>query len=330
MIFKRKRLLFLIFILAPSFLAALPVTKYQFSSTVYGPFSLYHENQNLVISVSSTSLLNQEVYGQITILNENNQSISQSKSNNVVISKYQTKTMIISLLTQFFLGSDGMKVVFNLIDANNSNVLVTSKFDIYPTKVETFDPTDYSQSEISLFSTCFEFVNSGVVAHQEQFIFDDFLDYFLIDTYYRLLISQYRFRYQFFSELIYENAYLILPDIFATFSSISPNDLGQIIIPLFLSKEEQNYVIKFPENMFVNPKTLEMSLTPKDEYLNTKYFYLPPNHLKDLHGTEFTFVIKGLGANQLTFLWTTSFLAYQGLIGSCADSDYCVIGGIVS
>ncbi len=313
----------------PLTLSAGPISKYQFSSPIYGPFKKHADNPTLRINISSSSLIEQDVYFLFKIMDDTNAVVAQSKSTNAVISKFQNGEVNINLLTQAYLEDNGMNIFFYLIDSSNSKTLLSSSFQVFPIKSNTYNPIEYSQSHIFEYSTSFEFANSGVITYQEKYIFNDFFDYFLIDTYYRLLINQYYFSYQFFNDLTYRKAYLILPESFNEFCYIETNDNGQIVVPLFLIKEDEKYSLSFPSTMYVNPSTLEMSITKVSGFFITSYFYLPINHLNDLSESYFSFVIEGLGYSQSNFVWTASFLVYQGLIGPCDNSNYCVIGGIV-
>jgi len=326
---KYSWLAILLFLLMPLTLSAGPINKYQFSSPIYGPFKQHNDNPNLQVNINSTSLIAQEVYLLFKIVDDNNTVVSQSKSTSTIISKYHNGNVNINLLTKAYLDENGMNVLFYLIDSNNSNILLSSSFEVFPIKSNTYNPIEYSQSHIFEYSTSFKFANSGVITYQEKYIFNDFFDYFLIDTYYRLLINQYCFSYQYINDLTYRKAYLILPDSFNDFCYIETDDYGQIIVPLSLIKEGETYSLSFPSLMYVNPNTLEMSITKISGFSITSYFYLPINHLKDLSQSNFTFVIEGLGYSQSNFVWTVSYLVYQGLIGPCENSNYCVIGGIV-
>lgn len=326
---KYSWLAVLLFLLMPLALSAAPINKYQLSSPVYGPFQKHAANPNIQINISTSSLVTQEVYFIFKIMDDNNIVVAQSKSTNTVISKYQSGKVNINLLTLAYLDDNGMSVLFYLIDSNNLSNLLSSSFLVFPIKGNTYNPIEYSQSHIFEYSTSFKFANSGVITYQEKYVFNDFFDYFLIDTYYRLLINQYCFSYQYINDLTYRNAYLILPDSFNEFCYIETNDNGQIVVPLSLSKEGDKYSLSFPSMMYVNPNTLEMSITKISGFSITSYFYLPINHLKDLSESIFTFVIEGLGYSQSNFVWSSSFLVYQGLIGPCENSNYCVIGGIV-
>lgn len=326
---KYSWLVVLLFLLMPLTLSAGPINKYQFSSPIYGPFKKHADNPNLQININSSSLINQEVYFLFKIMDDNNTVIAQSKSTNTVISKFQNGKVNINLLTQAYLDDNGMNVLFNLIDSNSSNILLSSSFQVFPIKSNTYNPIEYSQSHIFEYSTSFKFANSGVITYQEKYIFNDFFDYFLIDTYYRLLINQYCFSYQYINDLTYRNAFLILPDSFNEFCYIETDENGQVVVPLSLIKDGEEYSLSFPTMMYVNPSTLEMSITKIPGFSITSYFYLPINHLHDLSESTFTFVIEGLGYSQSNFVWTASFLVYQGLIGPCDNSNYCVVGGIV-
>ncbi|MFA7033006.1 MAG: hypothetical protein WC201_05550, partial [Bacilli bacterium] len=72
----------------------------------------------------------------------------------------------------------------------------------------------------------------------------------------------------------------------------------------------------------------QMSPYPLANFVATSYFYLPKNGIKQLQNKDFNFLITGLGQNHSTFIWSSSLLVENNLLGPCFDSDYCVIGGI--
>ena len=134
----------LLLLLIPFFLSAAPVSAYTFSSQTYGPFQKYEDNQNIVIRVTGSSYIRQEVFCLLKILDQDNNSLSQSKSNNVTISKNETGILNVTLLTHAHLDEDGMNIEFCLIDANNLNLLKILNFSIFPLSAKEYNPIDYS------------------------------------------------------------------------------------------------------------------------------------------------------------------------------------------
>lgn len=326
---KTKNLyLYLLPLLSPFLISALPTSNYCLTSSIYGPFSLYAENQELLFIVKSNSLISQDVYGQINIFNAHSVIISKSQTRTASISKFNSQTLKMQLMTNYYLSASGMRAVFTLVDANTLNELVTSYFSLYPMEKTTINPTEYSESYVEFKPTCLAFNNSGIVTYQEKYQFSNFYDYFLIDTYYRLLIDQFIFNYQFLQDLTYQTAVLKFAKNELLFPFLDLDENNEITIPLQLVKEDKNYRLSFSETMYVNPLTLQMSFSPLANFVATSYFYLPKNGMKLLQNRDFNFLITGLGQNHSTFQWSASLLMENNLLGPCFDSDYCVIGGI--
>ena len=88
--------------------------------------------------------------------------------------------------------------------------------------------------------------------------------------------------------------------------------------------------INYAKTMYVNPKTLDMSLNPRTNFVPTNYFYLPINRCKELLDEPFNLRISKFGFAQNDILWTMHYTNTRLLIGDCQNSEYCVQGEIVS
>lgn len=327
---NKKKLIFLLSLLFPCFLGVAPGgSTFSLSSPVYGPYQSYEKDSNLTISISTTSLITYSVYGQINFLDANSIAVATSKSSSVSISKYSSGTLYLAFLTENYLTTSGLKCIFQLLDASSSSVYLSSTFTIYPIKSEHYNPLDYISSGLSLSPTSFCFSGSKVVTYAEKYNFSSFLDYFLIDQYYRLIIDQYNFTYSFFKTIKLKSATLFLPSPAMCFSSLPTNDDGDVEIPLAVSLVNGKMQFSFNQDMYVNPKTLDMAFEPLTGYVKTSYFYFPKNHLVDILNQTFVFSILDVGDNLSCFSWNTYFLSEQSLLGPCNSSDYCVVGGIV-
>ena len=82
--------------------------------------------------------------------------------------------------------------------------------------------------------------------------------------------------------------------------------------------------------MYVNQKTLEMSLDPGVDLVPTNYFYLPINRCSDLLDQVFTIKFDSFGMNKNKFSWDMRYTNDRDLIGDCRNSEYCVDGEIVA
>ncbi len=76
---------------------------------------------------------------------------------------------------------------------------------------------------------------------------------------------------------------------------------------------------------WVNPNTLEMSLSEKPRYKETDQFYFRVGYFDEIReNCEFYLRAKGVGHNEATYNIKLDFLGNHNYFGSCVDSDYCM------
>ena len=165
--------------------------------------------------------------------------------------------------------------------------------------------------------------------NSENFKFDDFVDYFNEDNYYRLNLNKLKLTYSCVKSFPGCNAKLRFTDYNNVFPNLNNGNLFKpLTIPLRAVVNGSRINFDFPEQMYVNPTTLEMSLNAKPGYRLTKYFYLPINKKTDVIDQVFTLNVTNFGHNKLSFTWNITYLNNRNLLGDCDNSDYCVVGEI--
>ena len=166
--------------------------------------------------------------------------------------------------------------------------------------------------------------------HTEEFGFYGFIDYFKVNNYYRLDIHNLYIDYYCFKDFPGGEAYLHFTDYNGVFSLMDSYDplVPMFDVPLRFLWEPPEIYFLFPETMYVDPTTLQMSLTAKPGLVATHYFYLPRNKLSLLLDQDFYLEVKHLGHSNSYFSWKIRYLTNRNLIGDCDNSDYCVVGEV--
>ncbi len=238
------------------------------------------------------------------------------------------KTFTATAPTNICLGDGGMKVTFKSLNNDTGKTITVCSFTIYPRVQTTVNPLTLSGGKYVSSKIVAKRTGTFAITYDETYDFSGFLDYFLTDTYYSLSLDQYVFsRKCTLTDFSYQEANLYINGGSKYFPGLSySNDVTKI--PLTLSKNGNKLSINFANTMYVEPKLLMMSMTPRSGYIATNHFFFPVNHNKDLEGLTFTFEIVGMGYSGLTARWDSSYLAINGLLGSCQNSEYCVDGEI--
>lgn len=189
------------------------------------------------------------------------------------------------------------------------------------------NPFEIKNKEYLVENSCFKIINNKVTYSGETFRFYNYVDYFMVDEYYRLKLDQFKTKFHFLSGFVYHNAYIELINPQPCFSSLI-NKKGEAIIPLELySPDEQYFYIDFACDLYVEPKSFYMSTSPKIGYKQTHYFYMPINKKEEAMKQEFRFHLEGLGDLETDVVFSCYYSNDINLIGDCFNSKYCVVGG---
>ena len=307
-----------------------------YSSDLYGPFKSFPASApslNLYITRKS----NHSDFDSICI----HFNLYSLRNNKIALTRYiehqtfdSSKKMTVPLA--FNLGQnfapEGIKVELEIYSEIRDYYKKEFSFNLYPCdSKETINAKDYSLKTLKLRDTALEIKNNSVVTYQETYTFSEYYDYFLLDHYYHLRLTQFTFQYAYPKDFSYANATMIIKEAPDCFNKLKKNNLNDVSIPLQAYLTEENKIgLKFTNHLFVNKNTLEMSFFPDNEnYVATNTFFLPKNGAEEVDGTKFQFKIESCGYGDITLLWEVTFDSTRYLIGNCADSDYCVIEGVV-
>lgn len=240
-------------------------------------------------------------------------------------SKGSSYDLTFTLPLKSSLTSKGLTIIIEFIN-NKDLVLKTVSFNIKPIVRQTINPKLYLNDY---------FINEDIVvdpddysnSNQEKIRFDQTLDYFNVDNYYRLSLNDFIITYLCdlpFSSCI---AHLHYVDYLKVFPYLDSNDEVPVVnIPLNPKESFNRVLFTFPKNMYVKPTSLEMSLEAKPGFVTTSYFYLPKNRCEELLDQTFTVVVSEFGHGKISFNWDVKYLNNHHLIGDCSNSDYCVVG----
>ena len=292
-----------------------------------GPYSKYQNNPSIKYSIKSTYTSEKTIYEIIrfgTPSNPNQQTVTKANHSIGYNAKYEG---YVTVPTKTFLGDSGMRMALEVYDTNGTQ-LKTSVVTIYPRNSVTINPTTYSSATYSCPVTHVKVSNSLTFYTNEEYRFTNVEDYFNTDIYYRLPLEQFEIQTSLDSSIFtYESAYLIIQGMEDCFPHLTYTN-GQVKIPLEVIYNTNRLRVNLLNNIYVHSKLLFISLTPLNNYVATKNFYLPINHLNDLMGASFTIEINKVGLNQSTFRWTASLISGSPLVGNCQSSGYCVVGRV--
>lgn len=324
---RYKKLLIPISLLAPFLICAVPIkiTTYDISSNVIGPFKEKQLKENVVLKVTTNSLIDKPIIGRLCIYDNNNKLISMSKSAEQYISKYSPVTLYLTMNFPSGIDNSGFIIDFDLLEENV--IKWTSKANIK--LINDKEINVLSNKAYVTPATSFYFKGKNIITLTEKYDFDNIYDYFPVDYYQKLDISKFSFNYKSSANLTYDGATLFIYDTKRIFPHLQhEEDDITLRIPLEIYKDNSEYHIRYGCNLYVDPTTFKMSFVFQPNYKKTNSFYLPINRKKDILDTKFEIVLYECGDNKITFNWELDYLVDTNIVGNCSDSAYCVIGGI--
>lgn len=302
----------------------MPTLPY-FSSPSFGPFNVYDNNVIFKGTFSDCYVL---AYLKVRLKKINATSyISSTQISPIQNTASGTGEFSISLSFDKYFSASGLTIDVSLIQRSNSSTLTNFYFNIYPKVSLGISSKDYKSKDYVISNRVIKLKGQSGTSVDETFSFKETADYFSTDQYYRLSLDNIYFTYQCEDSFAYTESFLTTEDVNNVFSGLK-NEFGDIEVPLAISYIDNKVYFTFRDTMYVSPSTLEMSLTPKDGYVQTKYFYLPRNKRNELDGYEFEIYTKNIGYNDTDVSIPLSFYSGRNVVGDCLDGDYCVIGGI--
>ena len=120
---------------------------------------------------------------------------------------------------------------------------------------------------------------------------------------------------------------LYIPAIYGLFNDLSITEVERqrAVISLRLRENDDlSYSLVFNQALYVNPFTYEMSRSPKNGFVQTKYLYLPKTGFASQEKLDFRIVGEQLGTMLVDFDYHFSIEAERNRIGNCVTSEYCI------
>ena len=291
-----------------------------------GPYEKYQDNPVVTFKEESTYQEDLFVY-EIFRFAEGDETNQRTVTKPYhAIEPDSTYTGTFTIPTSLLLGDKGMNITIDIYDYQANYKIYTNTVTIYPIGNTIINPT--KMDEFIAPHNIVKISNKTVKYTEERFTFTKMSDYFLTDLYYRMPINQFEFTSSIKSDdFAPESAYLIIRRMKKYFPSL-PHIKNTATIALSTVYGESAITLQFKNQLYVEPKILQMGVAPQTGYVQTKNFYFPVNHLEDLYGSSFDFQINGIGINKTCLRWSTSLLSNSGLIGKCHNSGYCVTGKV--
>ena len=226
------------------------------------------------------------------------------------------------------LTSAGLKCVLQFVDGDG-NIVHSLTWNIKAITPETINAKDYTKNYFIKTNAVVDPDNSSN-KYPEKIMFNKFIDYFNVNSYHRLSLSDFILSYSCDLPTASGTAYLKFTDYNHVFKDLDDDqEVPQFSIPISMTyKRNTGVLFSFPSKMYVNPASLDMSLVVKPGYKETRYFYLPINRRGDLLDQKFTLEVNNFGLNETSFSWDIYYTNNRDLIGDCSNSDYCVVGEV--
>lgn len=310
---------------APLSRALNPGISFSISTSKFGPVS--PDTESITISVTITPSAAKSQISERLSVGYQGDSLTYiiDKKSHSTLKRVPYKLDFVIPTADFFKGNGkyvGIYGKFNIFVAGES--AYESSFRLKPYISETIKVDDY-RNEYYVSKDLVGILSKSQTEYTERYKFD-LLDYFNVDSYYRLNLL--------FSTILYESSYafpactanLLFRDYDNLFPYIDKNSDGYIEIPLKAAAIGGNIFFTYSKIMYVKPGTLEMSLKSRLGFKSTKYFYLPVNKREQFTDSSFILNVSNFGYNKNSFTHNLRYLADRSFIGSCNSSDYCVIG----
>lgn len=265
------------------------------------------------------------VVEKMTVTTIDGQLIKTEKTKYHTIVKGDSYALTFTLPFKSSLSERGLTFKIEFIEGNDE-LIQTFSFNLKPIIRKTITAKDYINDYYVVEDIVVDPDNYSKVK-DEKFKFDQALDYFNSDTYYRLSLEDVLITYECGLPFPGCIAHLHFVDYLKSFPYLdSENEVPTFDIPLRIITKNNRISFAFPHVMYVKPATLEMSLEARPGFVSTSYFYLPKNRCEEILDQVFSVDVKEFGHGKTSFTWDMRYLNNQRLIGDCSNSDYCVIG----
>lgn len=240
---------------------------------------------------------------------------------------YSYVSFSVTLPFDLYFDENGIRVNIMIRNVNTGNSVVEVSRLLLPCSEDNVISTQYKDENLFYDFSALDFTENNF--SYENYNFSNTEGIISNNSFSKLLLSNISFIYQAAEVFKCEEAYLEVYDILNVFPNIEKVD-NKFIVPLKINKFKSNYIVKFgfKNVMYVDPNSLDMSLTYKNGFVETNYFYLPKDAYNKLEDYHFEIKLFGCGYNRISITIPLTFVKSVTLLDSCFTSDFCVIGGI--
>lgn len=167
---------------------------------------------------------------------------------------------------------------------------------------------------------------SGWEQVSEKLTFKNFNSQYVPDFYHKVDLSNFKISCStgFDTALTMRDGYLSVTNLNGIFDDLEQSGKNAII-PLGLKKSNDQYVLCFLNDMYVDQLTLRMSSNPKPGYVKTQYLYLPRNEKRNENEFEFNIKLNDFGMERNNYVGTFRYKSILNTLGDCHNSQYCVV-----
>lgn len=194
-------------------------------------------------------------------------------------------------------------------------------------KAKTYTLND-SVTRIPSVSQFYSLYSTGQwVNNSEELVFYNFQDKYIPDFYHKIDFSN------FYVDVSspFSTTEIIVEDIIfrLTKSEIRSNGVAikkeVMSFSLVLEEKDSHYYLKPKKQLYVNPKTQQMSDKPRSGYVKTNHYYFPRNEKQNENLYDCTISFIAFGIDRSSFVSHFKYKSLLNTFGDCHNSEYCVV-----
>lgn len=229
--------------------------------------------------------------------------------------------------TRNYLTSDGIDILLSLIDYTTNNTLYKCEITLLPAGTESLNLNGTSSLDFVSKEIACTITNSNIYYYRCIYDFHNISSSFKENSL-KLDFSNIDFEYDWLDRFIYEKAILNFDDINNVFPYIKTNKNNKKEIELSLIQEEQTISISLAKTMYFEKNTMQISDIWRNGFETTYDLLIPKNANTLLEEYVFDFTFFGIGANKMDVFFSINYEHVKNVLGSCSNSDFCIVGGI--
>ena len=295
-----------------------------YTERYYGAFSNeYNEMVTFVFSaIPSTHYFYVKYY--------NNRTDALLVNESYKLSDYveSTKRMEYTIKCKGKLTNDGLRIQF-ATGTSTSNLQKIRTVLLYPTNNQTIYSYQYVNEAFTTTNQIFQIAVNGV-NQKESVRFQNTIDYLTNGADNSLAINEISFTYDEGFNLINKNTnkYLKILDLDNIFPYINKDENHYIYIPIKCLQNGVDISLEFNSEFYYDPKTLDISLSPRTGFKATDKFYIAKTRLKDLENATFAVEMNEFGRSKFNVIIPLTFIKDKNFLGMCGDANHCIVGGV--